>query len=764
MDLRIWKHVLPSLWWYFFPTDQGLPPFDSSGTFYPFAPDLPSKESPHGNKDERIVSGLVKISLCMITANVQTLGRGQEGFVGKLDCLQQQFVDIGACVVGIQEARTDELFSQSNQTYLRLASGADHGHHGVELWLALTIPFGHYKGRPRYFCKKDVTVLHRDPRRLLVRVCNDFLDLLIFVLHGPQSGRDHEERKEWWEFTTRVAQRFEHLGPLFVLGDMNATTGPADHVTVFKDDLVSANTDFLRDFTTGQSLAFPATTMCHCGPSATWVSPDGSFERCIDHILTPTSFLSYCTHSEVLGGVDLGTGDIDHFAVGLQLGWSVRRRIRCHSVPKHTIDRQRIRGNVELANRLKQGIVAPWQRDIETHVNDCNKAVLAALDSTAAGNTPLVPKKCFITSEAWELRGRKNQSKHKIGNIDRALRHELLWLVFVGWKRVRESCPCDDLTLTSGFRILLHSCRLKFGIQTAVIAKQLKILLRSGKQSYMTDVVEGIPASACASQILTLMKPCIGTSNSRKRSRPCLPYVLNDNGDPCQSAEEARDRWINFFAAMEGGTKVDTTEQRALWIENLQNFRATDFNYGIQELPTLFDLECALRRVRNGKATGEDDIPSEACGAHPVAMAKLLYPQLLKLALHGQEALIHKGGRLAVAHKKGPTYECSSYRSLLVSSHVGKSIHRALRQHQQSLYTTYLQSQQVGGRPRIPVNFGVHMVRSHLRACVGQGQSASLVFLDLTEAFYRVLRPLALGGTWDDQTLAAMGCSSSLGR
>ena len=80
----------------------------------------------------------------------------------------------------------------------------------------------------------------------------------------------------------------------------------------------------------------------------------------------------------------------------------------------------------------------------------------------------------------------------------------------------------------------------------------------------------------------------------------------------------------------------------------------------IQELPTLFDLECALRRVRNGKATGEDDIPSEACGAHPVAMAKLLYPQLLKLALHGQEALIHKGGRLAVAHKKGPTYECSS--------------------------------------------------------------------------------------------------------
>ena len=101
VDLRVWKHVLPSLWWYFFPADHGLPPFDSSGIFYPFAPDLPSKESPHDCHHDKTVYGTVTvvISLCVITANVQTLGRGPEGFVGKLDYLQQQFLDVGALVL-----------------------------------------------------------------------------------------------------------------------------------------------------------------------------------------------------------------------------------------------------------------------------------------------------------------------------------------------------------------------------------------------------------------------------------------------------------------------------------------------------------------------------------------------------------------------------------------------------------------------------------------------------------------------------------------
>ena len=42
------------------------------------------------------------------------------------------------------------------------------------------------------------------------------------------------------------------------------------------------------------------------------------------------------------------------------------------------------------------------------------------------------------------------------------------------------------------------------------------------------------------------------------------------------------------------------------------------------------------------------------------------------------------------------------------------------------------------------------------------GQPTALIFLDLTEAFYRVVRPLALGGMLSDDQIASMACKNGL--
>ncbi len=123
----------------------------------------------------------------------------------------------------------------------------------------------------------------------------------------------------------------------------------------------------------------------------------------------------------------------------------------------------------------------------------------------------------------------------------------------------------------------------------------------------------------------------------------------------------------------------------------------------------------------------------------------------MKLALHGQEALCHK---VVTAYKRGQHSLCESFRSLLISSHQGKTLHSALRQHQSQLYVTFMQQQQLGGRPRIPVSIALHQARAYLRANIQQQKSVALIFLDLQEAFYRVLRPLALGLAWTDQDIA----------
>ena len=139
----------------------------------------------------------------------------------------------------------------------------------------------------------------------------------------------------------------------------------------------------------------------------------------------------------------------------------------------------------------------------------------------------------------------------------------------------------------------------------------------------------------------------------------------------------------------------------------------------------------------------------------PTEMARLVYSQLMKLCAHGQEALLHKGGVLVAAwKKKGSQFLCESYRSLLISSHVAKTVHRSVRDHQADVYEAFLHAGQVGGRCASPVTLGVHYIRATSRAAKRSKLSHALVFLDLKEAFYRILRPLAVGGSMTDALLA----------
>lgn len=126
----------------------------------------------------------------------------------------------------------------------------------------------------------------------------------------------------------------------------------------------------------------------------------------------------------------------------------------------------------------------------------------------------------------------------------------------------------------------------------------------------------------------------------------------------------------------------------------------------------------------------------------------------MKLMVHGQEALEHKGGVLCHIWKsKGPKDECSAYRSILVSSFIGKSLRQSLRQRQNTLFEKLMQKEQLGGRPKVPVTLGVHLGRAFMRARKQQGHNIAMLYLDLTEAFYRILRPLVVGGPVSDELI-----------
>ena len=748
IKMKEWQDVIPYLWFYFGQEDQGLPPRTPCGLLA-MPPDIPKSDS----KTEQVKYSPTTIDTIRVscaTVNVRTLLQP-----GKLHYLQEQFATEHINLVALQETRTSAGFTGKASEYLRVATGGHKSQCGMELWISRTQPFGERNGKPYYVKANQIVVQHGDPRRLLATIHFGPYTLGVYNIHGPHTGRPEDEREQWWKETTQILHKAENvIDEIIVLGDFNARSGPCDGCVTFEnDDAPSANTalavNFLREF----SLCLPATGKQHHGSSATWTAPDGATEQRIDHIAIHGDRLNACTHSEVLTQLDLGH-EGDHYAVGLDMVM-----IRCgrkHKIAsgqdKASFDRTKIKGNKHIQEDLRLAKPTPWTTDIETQVTALNAVITGALHQHCGKEHPNA-KKPFITAEIMELRRIKNAQQRQQTDARKIARCILTRRVFTAWQQGAN--PWEEMP--DAFDVQLSVGLLRMGCRIASTTREIHRQVRQAKRDYVEKVIAEIPHDASSSAILTAMRPVIGTSNTRKRKGGAIPYVLTTEGEPCQTPEEIVNRWVEHFGEMEGADRMTAKAQRELWLEGLRKLQAQDLSHvSLEELPTLTDLEMAMRRVQQGKAVGDDRVPPEACRFHAKQLAKLTYPGLLKLFLHGQEDLSHKGGKLVMAYKRGPRQECGSYRSLLISSHIGKCMHRALRCGQCTLYTNFMQRQQIGGRPRISVSIGLHMARAHHRTARLANRPSALLLLDLKEAYYRVLRPLALGSDFADDDVARM--------
>eukprot|EP00435_Cladocopium_sp_Y103_P071791 s39_g38.t1 len=754
--------VLPYLWMLFDKT-AGLPVATRAG-FDVCPPQLPpvhvcaeSSSSSHSQGRK------VQLSLSLASLNVGSLFAGPDGYGGKLQYLREQFKAHRLNVIGLQETRSPAGMSTVDDV-IRLSSGCDKGQHGVELWLNATQPIGSCSQGTICLRKNHVQVLHADPRRLLARLAHPFLNCFFLVLHGPQSGRSLQERRTWWSETQDLVSQSCAAFPLYVLMDANAKSGPSCEPVVFcHDDACSVNTEFLLNFLKDNDLCLPCTSDIHVGQQHTWTSIDGLSVHRIDYVAVPQVELANCTFSTVLESLEPGNCAEDHRAVALQLQWWTFQPNNPETqLTQPTFNRDCIRTN---RDRIPLHAIraAEWSTDIESQVQAFNHEVLTSLQ-TACPKNRLSRKKPFLSDSVWNLRLIKLQLQRRLKHAKYHQRQDCMRLAFWAW---RQSKAASSLELATANEVLGSHAAHVISVQCSfmslscryfVTARSLKRELQQCKQLQLQNELATTNDKTSAGDLLHLLKPFLGSSNPKKQKKTGLPSVRKSDGSLCATPDEATARWTEFFGHMEGGTPLTTHEYRCRWLSNLGRFRDTGpFALSLSEVPSLVELEAAFRRVAVGKAVGEDRIPPEVCRYKAVDLARITYPMLLKAFLFGQEAIEHKGGRLAVAWKhRGDARDCQTHRSLLVSSHIGKTIHRTLRQRHHSLYTAYMQAQQLGGRPRMPVGIPLHLSRAFMRWQKSLHRPTSLIFLDLTEAFYRIVRPFALGGCLSDEDIATL--------
>lgn len=752
IDLRQWQRILPHFWMVL-GNDNSLPRF--LGTCFDASPPaLP----PERRVQKPATRGQWSVASCHISfasGNVNSLYAGEDAGRGKVHFIRSQMRHFGFNFMGLQETRCAEICSCVDDIY-RLGGGADHGHWGTELWIDLARPIAYVRKQPILLSKHDFVVLYKSPRLLLVRVDHWLWNALVVVAHAPQSGQSETDRAHWWQHFHDVLQQFHDGSSLFILLDANAAPGPADGCVVGKDHFpTSKSTHFLRDFLHVNDLCLPCTFDCHQGSNTTWTSLNGETRHCIDFVCVPRSLLSTCKLSTVLPEFDLCNGDADHRVVALQLEWQEHTWYQRPLKKKQKVDRSSINSQSVLPNLLK--VQAPaWEDDIAHHIETYTQDLHHCL-AVSCPPCKETGKKTFFPLSLWRLRDQKLAAKKRVTAIGGRYRTECLRAIFQQWSSMVSSSDAPSPVSFYNYAVTLRCWRLRHYVELKVLAAKLKRLLQQSRHAAMTEALKELPDTASANDILKIVKLFLGPTNVKHLKRKTLPMLLDEQGQPCSLPAQLLSRWITFFGDMEGGVRLDEDEQWAKWRSNLQRFRKEQFVLTLADIPSLTDLELAFRRVPRNKASGLDNVPSELRSACPTQLARQMYGALLKLVLHGQESLAHKGGLLTPAHKnKGSLTDPSAYRSLLVSSHLGKTLHRTVRQKQATLLETFMARSQLGGKRRVPVTLGLHEARAFLRAAACQHKSAVLLMVDLVEAFYRVLRPLALGSEFLDQDIAQM--------
>ena len=305
---------------------------------------------------------------------------------------------------------------------------------------------------------------------------------------------------------------------------------------------------------------------------------------------------------------------------------------------------------------------------------------------------------------------------------------------------------------------IVHLLRSVVELQQHVA--DLRALQRVFRRAIATDrreYLRGVARDAISSDVkdtVRKLRPLLGPPRRLQRGVTALPAVRLEDGSLAPDKAAADKRWLRHFSSIEDGAPIGREEHVQACLQRQGDLDGLELTK--VDVPTRVELERSMRRTACNRAVGNDQLPGDVIHLHTATLSKPVYQIFLKVAYRLSEPLHWKGGTLHSLWKKGDQTLCSSYRAILVSSAVGKSVHSMMRGRCAEYLDATSTPLQIGGRPGQPVLIAAQAVRCFQAMALNKRLSSAVLFIDLKEAFHRVVRPLIHGGDLDDGHIAGI--------
>ena len=745
------SQVLSWAWWFIrgFQQGNGLPKLGREG--YQWNKELicglgdikPMEQQVKWNNEEMIYY------LKVATYNVMTLRdketeQGQRGEDWKAASLRSQFDEGGYHVIGLQETRAQESSVVCTPDYVRFVSGGQDGHHGCELWVHRQRKIGDRGESPITINPNKCTVLHADPRALIVSINIEGCSLVFFVLHAPHDGTEDGIRQHWWEKIQGLLQRFKNVGHTVILADLNARFGDETPGRVGSRTCsrTTKNGEYFLEIMEEMDGWLPATySDFHMGEDWTWTHPRGTRAR-LDYVAVERSERLRVRSSWVDRDIQTSLTVRDHEVVGLDFDLHCPKW--AHPKKRASYDWDALlttEGRAKFQALVRELPDPAWTTDVHSHWQQLEDGLHKGL-AKHFGAQKRKPRKTMFSDGTLKSLDQRKQAKRIMDQCDAEMEGLDLRSSFGAWKDRMNITTRNGIERLRRYAVLLCHLQGLHSFRTA--AKQVRVGIKNDKARFIEGVVDKAESTKGVDVYKELRPLRIG-GKFRKRGPTTLPGFILD-GEQAVDHLHNESLWLRHCANLEAGVPTNTARllQRARK-GAMERMSRLETPFKLETAPTLTLLEGAFRHVKRSKAGGTDGFTSDICVAAPKELANKFFPVMIKMMAMVEEPLQMKGGILIHAFKGGSPTDPGDHRSLLLSSHLGKAIRRVFRQqiivpYAASAPETFF-SIWAGGN----VSHASQALKLYCGGAAAQGDSIGVLFLDVKAAYYRVIRQLVVG-------------------
>ncbi|CAE7859360.1 unnamed protein product, partial [Symbiodinium microadriaticum] len=748
LPAAMWKMLeSPLLPWAWLMAHQGaaFPLFDQlvAGTYEP--PDRVPDELLPRPAEPVTTSVSAELSLCLVTCNVQT-------FKDKRPLVLQQLLDRKVTIAGLQETRVPLDTRCNGADFFEFASAAHKGEGGTSIFFTRRHPYGWRKGRPLYFEASHFQCVHAEAQVIAVQVRAPHLRLLCISAHAPHSGCAAAEIQHWWEALAQAPWLKGQKGQVLAFLDGNAQVGTvqstaigghaADHETV-------AGT-YMRDWADNMGVRFPATfhdAAGACVPNATeptWFSPHGAGFR-IDYVGVPADWHGCLCVPKVLDDFELLNRDHVPAQIEVRItiaGCPPARRSSALLFPRDP-DEWSAASVSHLRDCLVETPCVSWGLNVHQHVAYLQQH----FHRVAARCRPPPRRRCraFVSEASRGLLEASKVCRKAIRHL-KALHQALLRRTGLGVSPLSsEGWSAQDVLLLRQWaadllRLIQRDLREAIAADKGAYVRQAQARLR--------DANDPFNAKAFFASLRALRPP-------GKRVLKPFSALIVDPAVPDDPAERLKQQQ-RHFADLEAGVVATSSSFNT----SPPDIDRASCRFSLRHLPTWMDVESAFRACRAGKTPGSDGLPDWVWRLAPTKAVEIWLPVFLKTHVRLCEPVQFKHTVLCTLFKgKGSPAAISNHRAIALLAGPGKVLRKQLRP--AILRRLPDDPLHQGGIPQSLLQGAHQVVRVHATFAEALGASSSALFMDVSSAYYRVIRQAFEEGIQDDrqvcQILAHLG-------